>query len=108
MPPSRMVDKEEKTDVGILVTAVVSLVQGGLTGLDLLEVFLSWRIQPLQERAHPMWQYTSADDSTRVHPEDIDEKTVKEWLKCITGACDNPQGSRQISPYDANNPPLEV
>ena len=41
MPPSLTVDKEEKTDVGILVTAVVSLVQGGMTGLDLLEVFLS-------------------------------------------------------------------
>ena len=55
-----------------------------------------------------MWQYTSADDSTRVHPEDIDEKTEKEWLKCFTGACDNPRGSRRIPPYDANNLPLEV
>ena len=46
-PPSLTVDKKEKTDVGILVTATVSLIQGGLTGLDLLEVFLIRRIQPL-------------------------------------------------------------
>jgi hypothetical protein len=39
-----MVDKEEKTDVGILVSALVSLIQGGVTGLDLLEVFLSRQI----------------------------------------------------------------
>jgi hypothetical protein len=47
VPPSLTVDKGEKTDVEILVTAVVSLIQGGVTGLDLLEVFLSRRIQQL-------------------------------------------------------------
>jgi hypothetical protein len=107
-PPSLTVDKGEKTDVGILVTAMVSLIQGGVTGLDLLVVFLSRRIQPLQERVHPMWQYTGANDSTRVHPEDVEEKMVEQWIKCITGARDNLRGSRRIPPYDANNQPLEV
>ena len=46
-PPSLTIDKEEKTEVGILVSAVVGLIQGGVTCLDLLEVFLSRRIQPL-------------------------------------------------------------
>jgi hypothetical protein len=43
-----------------------------------------------------------------VHPEYTDEETVKEWLKGIVGACDNPRGSRRIPPYDAKNQPLEV
>ena len=90
------------------MTAVVSLIQGGLTGLDLLEVFLSRRIQPLHERAHPMWRYTGANDSTRVHPEDVEGKTVEQWISCITGARDNPRGSRRVPPFDANNLPLEV
>lgn len=89
-PPSLTVDKEEKTEVGILVAAVVGLIQGGVTGLDVLEVFLSRRIQPLQERAHPMWRYVEANDPTRVHPEDVDEKTLEQWFRCITGVRDNP------------------
>ena len=40
-PRSLTVDDEEKAEVGILVEAVVELIRGGVTGFDLLEVFLS-------------------------------------------------------------------
>jgi hypothetical protein len=36
-----IVEEEEKGEVAILVDAVVELVRGGVTGMDLLEVFLS-------------------------------------------------------------------
>jgi hypothetical protein len=55
-PRSLTVAEEEKAEVGILVEAVVELIRGGVTGLDLLEVFLSRRIQPQQAQSHPMWQ----------------------------------------------------
>ena len=53
----------------MLVDRVVQLINDGVMGLDLLEVFLSRRIQPLQARDHPMWLYPGPDNTARVHPE---------------------------------------
>ena len=39
-----------------------------------------------------MWMYSGIDDSTRIHPEEVDEDTVEKWLKGITGNKDNPGG----------------
>ena len=42
-----MVIPEEKAQVKALVERVIQLVRDEMTGMDLLEVFLSRRIQPL-------------------------------------------------------------
>ena len=68
----------------MLVEKVVQLINEGVTSMDLLEVFLSRRIQPLQAHDHPMWMYSGADDTTRVHPEEVPAKTVAMWLTSIT------------------------
>ena len=47
-PSSLKVVSEEKAQVKVLVERVVQLIRDGVTGMDLLEVFLSRRIQPLQ------------------------------------------------------------
>ena len=39
---------EEKAQVKVLVERVVQLIRDGVTSMDLLEVFLRRRIQPLQ------------------------------------------------------------
>lgn len=90
--------------MGTLVASVVGLIQGGVTGLDLLEVFLNWWIRPLQERAYPMWRYAGPKDPTQVHLEYVDEETVEQWLRSITVARNNPRGLRQILPFDDANP----
>ena len=82
----------------MLVKRVVQLVRDGVTSMDLLEVFLSRRIQPLQARDHPMWMYSGVEDNTWIHPEDVDEGTVAQWLQGITGNKDNPRGSRRVPP----------
>ena len=92
----------------MLVQRVVQLVRGGVTGMDLLEVFLKRCIQPLQARDHPMWLYSGVEDSTRIHPEEIDEETVAQWLQGITGNKDNPSGSRRVPPFDSTNEPDKV
>ena len=94
--------------MSILVDVVVGLFKGGLTGMDLLEVFLSRRIQPLQAPDHPMWMYSGPEDTALVHPEEVAEETVAQWLQSITGNNDNPRGARRILPLDANNAPGEV
>ena len=68
-PSALKVTPTEKAEVKVLVERVVQLVRDGVTGMDLLEVFLRRRIQPLQARDHPMWMYSGIDDSTRIHPE---------------------------------------
>ena len=62
----------------MLVERLVQLINQGVTGMDLLEVFLSRRIQPLQARDHSMWMYSGAGDTARVHPEVVEAKTVAE------------------------------
>ena len=66
----------EKAEVKVLVERVVQLVQ---------EVFLKRRIQPLQAHDHPMWMYSGIEDSTRIHSEEVDENTLEQWLRGITG-----------------------
>ena len=60
----------------MLVERVVQLVCQGVTSMDLLEVFLSRRIQPLQACGHPMWMYSGPSDTARVDPEEVTEETV--------------------------------
>jgi hypothetical protein len=107
-PRPLVVSEEEKAAVDTLVSSVVELVQGGVTGLDLLEVFLSRRIQPLRMRDHPMWHYSGANDSTRSHPEEVSEETIAQWLRSITGARDNPRGAKRIQPFSAEHQPNVV
>ena len=92
----------------MLVESVVQLINQGITSMDLLEVFLSRRIQPLQARDHPMWLYFGADDTARVHPEEVPPKTVAMWLKSITGNQDNPRGARRVTPFSDDNQPDKV
>ena len=87
---------------------MVQLVHDGVTGMDLLEAFLSRRIQPLQARDHPMWMYSGVEDSTRIHPEEVSEETVELWLQGIIGNKDNPRGSRRVPPLDNTTEPDKV
>ena len=73
--------------------------------MDLLEVFLSRCIQPLQAHDHPKWMYSRIDDTARVHPEEVPAKTVALWLKSITDNKDNPRGARRVDPFRDNNQP---
>ena len=92
----------------MLVDRVVQLINDGVRGLDLLEVFLSRRTQPLQARDHPMWLYSGPDDTAWTHPEEVSSETVASWLRSITGNQDNPRGSRRVAPFSSVNPPDKV
>ncbi|XP_037485291.1 uncharacterized protein LOC119364006 [Triticum dicoccoides] len=101
-PSLLKVTAAEKVETNMLVERVV------LTGMDLLEVFLNRCIQPLQARDHSMWMYYGANDTARVHPEEVTDKMVALWLKGITGNKDNPRGARRVDPFNANNQPDKV
>ena len=98
----------EKVETNMLVERVVQLINQGVIGMDLLEVFLSWWIQPLQARDHSMWMYSGVNDTARVHPEEVPAKTVAQWLRSITGNKDNPRGARRVDPFSDSNQPNKV
>uniref|UniRef100_A0A8I6Y0F4 Uncharacterized protein n=1 Tax=Hordeum vulgare subsp. vulgare TaxID=112509 RepID=A0A8I6Y0F4_HORVV len=52
-----------------------------------------------------MWHYTGPEDSTRTNMEGILEEKVTSWVLQITGPCENPKGTRRVTPYSADNPP---
>ena len=47
-----------------------------------------------------MWLYSGSEDTTRVHPEEVDDATLERWMTAITGNKDNPRGARRIPPLD--------
>ena len=107
-PSSLKLIPEEKADVKMLMERVVQLVREGVTGMDLLEVFLRRRTQPLQFRSHCMWLYCGTEDETRVHPEVVDDVTLERWMAAVTGNKDNPRGARRIPPLDHHSDPNKV
>uniref|UniRef100_A0A8I6XX18 Uncharacterized protein n=1 Tax=Hordeum vulgare subsp. vulgare TaxID=112509 RepID=A0A8I6XX18_HORVV len=52
-----------------------------------------------------MWHYTGPEDSTRTIVVGAAEEKVASWVLQITGACENPRGSRRVKPFCADNPP---
>ena len=47
-----------------------------------------------------MWMYSGTEDTTRIHPEEIDGITMERWMGSITGNKDNPRGARRVVPLD--------
>uniref|UniRef100_A0A8I6Z0Z4 Uncharacterized protein n=1 Tax=Hordeum vulgare subsp. vulgare TaxID=112509 RepID=A0A8I6Z0Z4_HORVV len=52
-----------------------------------------------------MWHYTGPEDSTRTNVECVTGEMVASWVLNITGACENPRGSRRVKAFRADNPP---
>ena len=55
-----------------------------------------------------MWMYSGIEDTTRIHPEEVTEETVEQWLQGITRNKDNPRGSRRVLPFYTDNEPEKV
>ena len=47
-----------------------------------------------------MWMYSGTEDTTGVHPEEVEDATLERWMTAITGNKDNPRGARRIPPLD--------
>ncbi|KAE8768701.1 hypothetical protein D1007_59799 [Hordeum vulgare] len=88
--------------------ALVALVRTGVNGMDLLEVFFQWMVQPLQARARLMWRYEGPNDPTRIHPEDLGVEEIENKHKANTLVCSNPRGTRLVPPFSEENPPNEA
>ena len=89
-----------------LVRALADL-RGKITGGQLIAVFMRRRIQPLQYRVHPMWQYSGLEDLTRCSPVDVSGSDLLFRIQQIT-KCTSMGLVSSVFPYAADVPLPEV
>ena len=79
-------------------------------GCTLIRTWLRRRIQPLQARIHPMFQWAGADDVTRIFANGISASEVDKRVRLLTKytAKDVFPGEPVVPPFDASNPPPKV
>ena len=83
------------------------LKQLGLTGFGIVSSFLCRRVQPLKEREHLGFEYSGAEDPSRMvlALELTDEEVLECLQKMLKGASIVPP---IVSKFSTNNPPLAV
>ena len=83
------------------------LKQQGLTGFSIVSSFLRRRVQPLKEREHLGFEYSGAEDPSRMVPalELTNEEVLERLQKMLQGASVVPL---TVSEFSTNNPPPAV
>ena len=82
--------------------------KAGLDAMDLIALFVSQRIQPLQARARRMWEYTGVDDNTRYNNTAMSQKEFEQLMKIINSVNHGAQMSARVRPLDSTLPPILV
>ncbi|XP_066398759.1 uncharacterized protein [Miscanthus floridulus] len=87
-----------------LLDRISTLKQQGLTGFGIVSSFLRRRVQPLKEREHLGFEYSGAEDPSRMVPalELTGEEVLERLQKMLKGVSVIPPA---VSEYSANNPP---
>ena len=81
----------------------VSALKDELTGGQLISVFVKRRVQPLQHRVRPMWQYTGTDDSTRCSSKEFSDDDLLSRVQHVT-KCTSMGDKSLVRPYAADVP----
>ena len=86
---------------------ICTLKQQGLTGFGIVSSFLRRRVQPLKERENFGFEYSGAEDPSRMVPalELTDEEVLERLQKMLKGVSVVPHA---VPKYCANNPPPAV
>ena len=81
--------EEEVEQTDDLMNQITTLKEKGLIGTHLAAVFQKHRVQPLQERAEPMWAYKGANDTNRYQVEELLKNELESCLRSITRVKDS-------------------
>jgi len=87
---------------------VVNMKKRGLDAMDLIALFVSRRVQPLQARARRMWEYTGLEDNTRYNNKAMSQKEFDQLMKIITSVTHGVQMHGRVRPLDSNRSPVLV
>ena len=87
------------------INKIKAFLGNGLNGIDLVRVWISWRVIPLSRRPGLMCEYTGRKDDPLRHsrndlPEDVAEDMTKALLNESLADC----GRTELSPFCKTNP----
>ena len=85
----------------------IAMLKGELIGGQLISIFVGRRVQPLQHRASPMWQYEGPNDPTRCSPQDFDAGGLLTRVQWVT-KCTSISEMRLARPYAVDYHPPQV
>jgi hypothetical protein len=66
-----------------LAQRIARLSVDGLKGIDTINCWISWQIQPLQHRDSLMHEYTGANDGMRCSDQELDPKVVEKRIRSL-------------------------
>ena len=104
---------EETAEVSDLMNKIEALrgkVDLDAFGLQVTATFVSRRIQPLQDRVRPMWEYSGILDLMRVSEEELTAKDLRAKLVTITALTKKEkfEASPKEKPFGEGKGPSEV
>jgi hypothetical protein len=69
--------------VKLLAWRIAKLSKDSLKGIDTINYWISWRIQPLQHRNSLMHEYTGSKDGMRYSDKELDPKVVEKRIRSL-------------------------
>ena len=102
-------DEETKATDG-LVAQVAELANHRSFGTYLVSLFIRRRVQPLQARAAPMWEYSGPSDPARTREEELSKDEFEARLMAVTNLRlekDMP-GEYPVAPFGQGRIPEQV
>jgi hypothetical protein len=76
-------DESASPYVKLLARRIAKLSVDGLKGIDTINCWISWRIQPLQHRNSLMHEYTGANDGMHCLNQELDPKVVEKRIRSL-------------------------
>ncbi|SPT17149.1 unnamed protein product [Triticum aestivum] len=87
------------------INKIRALLGNGLNGIDLVRVWISWRVIPLSRRLGLMCDYTGRkDDPLRHSPNDLPEDVIDDMTKSLLNESLADCGRTGLSPFCKANP----
>ena len=88
--------------------ALMELLAEGLTGDDLLCVWVERRVNPLQKRRHKIWQMSGAMDPNRMSTFSLSKESVRRRVRAIAQIAIKVNWKYGKEPYTRDDPPPSV
>ena len=101
-------DKDQLAELAAVDKALVELVDEGLTGDDLLCVWIERRISPLQKRTCSIWQMSGVMDPNRMSTFPLSKESVCRRVRAIAQTKMTSNWEWGKEPYTRENPPPSV
>ena len=87
------------------INKIKALLGNGLNGIDLVQVWVAWRVIPLSRRPSLMCEYTGRkDDPLRHSPDDLPEDVIDDTTKSLLNESLADCGRVGLSPFCKTNP----